>query len=109
MQHFTTWAASESFICGADAVGRRNSAADTNPLLTTCRECKQTEAWAEALQIAQTPVPTIYKIIGENVLTGNSWDCVTGLDDRADAVFTLKGWRRLESNPHIEYRLEEQH
>lgn len=38
-QHFSPWGTSESFICGANAVGRRNSGLDLDRSKTTCREC----------------------------------------------------------------------
>jgi hypothetical protein len=51
MQHFTTWSASSTFVCGADAVGRRNSRNDVNPTLTECYACKNTEVWTEAYTV----------------------------------------------------------
>jgi hypothetical protein len=61
MQHFTTWSASSTFVCGADAVGRRNSRLDVDPSLTDCAACKRTEAWTEAYIVwtAEHPVPTL--------------------------------------------------
>lgn len=47
MQHFITHPLETVFACGADAVGRRNSAKDSDPLDTTCQSCMQTEAWRE--------------------------------------------------------------
>lgn len=38
-QHFSPWGTSESFICGANAVGRRNSGRDLDRSLTTCPAC----------------------------------------------------------------------
>jgi hypothetical protein len=38
-QHYMTWATAETAVCGANMVGRRNSAKDTNTGATTCRRC----------------------------------------------------------------------
>ena len=40
MQHFIGYPTNSSYLCGADAVGRRNTRTDTDPSLTTCRACK---------------------------------------------------------------------
>jgi hypothetical protein len=37
--HFLTWGSAESYACGADAVGRRNTARDTDEKQTTCGGC----------------------------------------------------------------------
>ena len=37
--HFLTYGAAESYACGADAVGRRSTARDTDPEQTTCVDC----------------------------------------------------------------------
>jgi hypothetical protein len=47
MQHFQPYAA-DTFACGADAVGRRNSALDADPNITTCLQCKNTDTWRAA-------------------------------------------------------------
>jgi hypothetical protein len=39
MQHYLAHPLSESYVCGADAVGRRNTRTDTDVSLTTCRQC----------------------------------------------------------------------
>jgi hypothetical protein len=54
----------------------------------------------------ETPAPT-FKVVGENTLTGNTWDCETGLT-REEAVSTRRGYARLESDYKIEYRIEPQ-
>jgi hypothetical protein len=36
---FLTYGAAESYACGADALGRRNTARDTDPGQTTCMGC----------------------------------------------------------------------
>lgn len=43
-----------TFVCGADAVGRRNTRLDTDPTVTTCAACKRTTWWWEAYQAATT-------------------------------------------------------
>ena len=48
-----------------------------------------------------------FKVTGENILTGNTWDCVTDIPTRAEAVALRKGWARLESDYKIEYHVEE--
>jgi RNase P subunit RPR2 len=47
MQHFQFFP-SDTFVCGADAVGRRNSRLDPDPRMTTCPECKATPGWKRA-------------------------------------------------------------
>ena len=37
--HFLTWPTAETYLCGADAVGRRNTARDTNHWNTSCVKC----------------------------------------------------------------------
>lgn len=37
--HFLTHGLAESYACGADAVGRRNTGRDTDPGQTTCADC----------------------------------------------------------------------
>lgn len=53
MQHFIGDPRSESFVCGADAVGRRNTRLDMDTSETTCRDCCDTleycGAWLDAL------------------------------------------------------------
>jgi hypothetical protein len=44
MQHFQPHPAS-TFVCGADAVGRRNSRLDPDPTATTCDKCRNTPQW----------------------------------------------------------------
>ncbi|WGH21584.1 hypothetical protein SEA_ASCELA_61 [Arthrobacter phage Ascela] len=51
---------------------------------------------------------TTYKLVGENTLTGNAWDCVTGIATRAEALELRNGWARLEADYKIEYRVEEE-
>lgn len=48
-QHFTTYGAAETFACGADAVGQRNTRLDEDPTQTTCTRCMGTEAHAAKL------------------------------------------------------------
>jgi hypothetical protein len=38
--HFLTWRTAGTYLCGADAVGRRNTARDTDPEQTTCGGCR---------------------------------------------------------------------
>lgn len=40
MQHFIGYPTNSSYLCGADAIGRRNTRTDTDTTLTTCRACK---------------------------------------------------------------------
>jgi hypothetical protein len=37
--HFLTWPTAETYLCGADAVGRRNTARDTDHWNTSCVKC----------------------------------------------------------------------
>lgn len=37
--HFLTWLTSSTFLCGADAVGRRNTTRDTDHWNTSCVPC----------------------------------------------------------------------
>lgn len=37
--HFLTWPTAEEYACGADAVGRRNTARDTDEKQTNCVDC----------------------------------------------------------------------
>lgn len=37
--HFLSWTTSSTYLCGADAVGRRNTARDTDHWNTTCIPC----------------------------------------------------------------------
>jgi hypothetical protein len=50
----------------------------------------------------------MFKLIGENTLTGNTWDCVTDIATMEEARDLRKGWVRLESDYKIEYRIVEQ-
>lgn len=49
-----------------------------------------------------------YKLIGENTLTGNSWECETGIQTREAAHALRANWKRLESDYKIDYRVEEE-
>ncbi|QIG58534.1 hypothetical protein PQE18_gp56 [Arthrobacter phage DrSierra] len=49
-----------------------------------------------------------YKLVGENTLTGNTWDCETGIATLGEALALRAGWTRLESDYKIEYRVEEE-
>lgn len=37
--HYLTWPTAESYACGANAVGRRNTRTDTDRTQTTCEQC----------------------------------------------------------------------
>lgn len=50
----------------------------------------------------------MFKLVGENMLTGNKWDCETGIATRKEAVELRKGWSRLESDYKIAYYVEEE-
>jgi len=50
----------------------------------------------------------MFKLIGENTLTGNTWDCVKNIPTEAEAHELRKGWARLESDYKIEYRVAPQ-
>jgi hypothetical protein len=58
------------------------------------------DAWLKAGRPAST-----YKVVGENVLTFNRWDCETGLT-KAQAVEFQNGYTRLESDYKIKYHVE---
>ncbi|UYL87485.1 hypothetical protein SEA_PUREGLOBE5_122 [Arthrobacter phage Pureglobe5] len=45
MEHLLTHPTSDTFACGADAVGRRNPRAQMDPRNTTCRRCVESEAF----------------------------------------------------------------
>ena len=59
MQHFIGYPTNSSYVCGADAIGRRNTRTDTDPALTTCRACKADPSFkkveAEAAAAETTP------------------------------------------------------
>lgn len=40
MQHFIGYPTNSSFLCGASAIGQRNTRTDSDPALTTCRTCQ---------------------------------------------------------------------
>ncbi|WP_155838820.1 hypothetical protein [Arthrobacter castelli] len=44
MKHYLPHPIASTYACGADAVGRRHHG-DTNPALTECHRCRDTEAW----------------------------------------------------------------
>lgn len=46
-----------------------------------------------------------FKVVGENTLTGNRWDCETGLTEAAANEYR-RGYARLESDYKIQYRVE---
>lgn len=48
---------------------------------------------------------TQYNVIGENILTGNTWHC-EGPMSLADAQEMRGGYKRLEWDYKIEYRVE---
>ena len=60
---------------------------------------RQVEAMAQLIT-DETP----WKLVGENTLTGNTWDCETGLT-KAEAEDYRRGYIRLESDYKIEYRV----
>lgn len=51
---------------------------------------------------------TTYKLVGENALTGHSWECQSGITTRAEADLLRDGWARLEWDYKIVYRVEEE-
>ena len=50
----------------------------------------------------------MFKLMGENILTGNTWECVKDIATLEEAQELRRGWTRLESDYKIEYRVEEQ-
>lgn len=102
-QHFAPYPG-PSFACGADATGQRNSRLDQDHHATTCMRCLASDAWVAAADAAGTGVT--FAVYGENTLTGNRWECVTGLATMAEAVETRNGWTRLESDYKIAYYAE---
>lgn len=54
-QHFIHEGRSETYACGANAVGRRNTPLDTNPELTTCPRCRVELARAKREDDQPTP------------------------------------------------------
>lgn len=53
MEHLLTHEISSTFACGADAVGRRNWRIQLDPRNTTCRRCKESDAYFEAISHIQ--------------------------------------------------------
>lgn len=49
----------------------------------------------------------MYKVIGENTLTGNQWDCETDIPTMAEAFKIQVGYIKLESDYKISYRIQE--
>ncbi|QGJ93550.1 hypothetical protein SEA_MUFASA8_103 [Arthrobacter phage Mufasa8] len=49
-----------------------------------------------------------FKVVGENTLTGNTWDCENGIVSRKEANATRDGYKTLESDYKIDYRVEEE-
>lgn len=45
--HYLTWPTANSYACGANAVGRRNTSRDTDPKQTTCIHCKEVIRYME--------------------------------------------------------------
>lgn len=45
----------------------------------------------------------MFKLIGENTLTGNTWECVANIATEAEARELRNGWARLEWDYKIEY------
>jgi hypothetical protein len=64
---------------------------------------RQVEAMADLIR-DEAPAEFAYKVVGENTLTGNTWDCETGLSAEL-ARETRAGYARLESDYKIEYRI----
>lgn len=48
-QHYMTRATNTTAVCGTDMVGQRNSRWDSNPAVTSCKACKDTTEWKEAV------------------------------------------------------------
>jgi hypothetical protein len=65
---------------------------------------RQVEAMATLIRDETPADEFVYKVVGENTLTGNTWDCETGLS-RELARETRAGYARLESDYKIEYRI----
>ncbi|QPO16965.1 hypothetical protein KDJ01_gp33 [Arthrobacter phage Kittykat] len=49
----------------------------------------------------------MFKLIGENTLTGSTWVCEDGIATREEANELCKGWKRLESDYKITYYVTE--
>ncbi|ALY08569.1 hypothetical protein BENNIE_32 [Arthrobacter phage Bennie] len=49
----------------------------------------------------------MFKLIGENTLTGNTWVCQDEIATREEADELRAGYKRLESDYKIDYFVEE--
>ncbi|ALY08947.1 hypothetical protein FDH57_gp36 [Arthrobacter phage Glenn] len=49
----------------------------------------------------------MFKLIGENTLTGNSWVCKAGIATKTEADELKTGYKRLESDYKIDYYVTE--
>lgn len=71
IQHFIHDGRSETYACGANATGRRNTRLDTDPALTTCRHCLASLAREKCPDDQATPsTPSI--IVG-GLRHGRGW------------------------------------
>lgn len=50
----------------------------------------------------------MFKVIGENTLTGNQWECERDIESSNEALAIRANYARLESDYKINYRVEEQ-
>lgn len=48
----------------------------------------------------------MFKVTGENTLTGNTWDCVADIATSEDAHNVRNEWQRLEFDYKIKYYVE---
>ncbi|ASR83827.1 hypothetical protein SEA_NANCIA_33 [Arthrobacter phage Nancia] len=49
----------------------------------------------------------MFKLIGENTLTGNTWVCQDGIATQEEANELRAGYKRLESDYKIDYYVTE--
>jgi hypothetical protein len=71
------------------------------PVVSTAKYGQTTDAAATA------PAPR-FAVYGENILTGNRWECVADIATYAEAQQVRNGWARLESDYKIVYTAEPQ-
>ncbi|AIZ01718.1 hypothetical protein ArV1_030 [Arthrobacter phage vB_ArtM-ArV1] len=71
---------------------------------TTAADIAKAAAAAYRERTGTAAAPT-FKVVGENTLTFNTWDCETGIATKEAAEEIRKGYKRLESDYKIAYHV----
>jgi hypothetical protein len=103
MQHFATYPGS-TFVCGANATGRRNSLRDADPDVTTCPRCQASEAWKAAYDAsAHVPVESparrpagIHTVTEIQAGIESVFSAMIPATDTVAARFTARGYWKVE-------------